>query len=73
MFDSAAAQLGVELTEMLHVGDREHTDIRGAQALGLKAVLFTGTRDADRETTSADALCDHHLDLPKIIDGLAAE
>lgn len=73
MFDSAAAQLDVEFEEMVHIGDREHTDVRGAQALGLKAVLFTGTRDADRETTSADALCDNHLDLPKIIDALAAE
>lgn len=73
MFDSAAAQLGVELEEMLHIGDRDHTDIKGAQALGLKAILFTGARDADRAVTSADALCDHLRDLPAIVDRLAGD
>ena len=71
MFESAARQLGVEVAEMLHVGDRDHNDIKGPQALGMKAVLFTAKRDADRETTSADAICERHADLPGIIDKLA--
>ncbi len=71
MFKSAARQLGVEVAEMVHVGDRDHNDVKGAHALGMRAVLFTATRDADRETTSADAVCDHHADLPGIIDKLA--
>ena len=70
MFKSAARQLGVEVAEMVHVGDRDHNDIKGPQALGMKAVLFTATRDADRETTSADAICERHADLPGIIDKL---
>ncbi len=71
MFKSAARQLGVEVAEMVHVGDREHNDIKGPQALGMKAVLFTATRDADRESTSADAICERFADLPGIIDRLA--
>jgi HAD superfamily hydrolase (TIGR01549 family) len=71
-FDSAARQLGVEVTEMVHVGDRDHNDIKGPQALGMKAVLFTATRDADEATTTADAICRTPAELPAIIDGMRA-
>ena len=71
MFDSAARQMGVELKEMVHIGDRDHNDVKGPQALGMKAVLFTAKRDADKATTSADAVCERHADLPGIINGLA--
>ena len=70
MFEAAAGQLGVELAEMVHVGDRGHNDIEGPQALGMKAVLFTAARDEDRAGTSADAVCGRHQDLPGIIDSL---
>ena len=70
MFHEAAEQLGVELSAMVHIGDRDHNDIKGPQALGMKAVLFTATRDADKETTSADAICNSHADLPAAIDKL---
>ncbi len=71
MFRAAARQLGVEVTEMVHVGDRDHNDVRGPQALGMKAVLFTAVRDADKDGTSADAVCDSHAGLPGAIDALA--
>ena len=71
MFNSAARQLGVEVTDMVHIGDRDHNDIKGAQGLGMKAVLFTAKRGVHRETTSADAICERHADLPAIIDRLA--
>jgi FMN phosphatase YigB (HAD superfamily) len=71
MFEAAAEQLGVEFAEMVHIGDRDHNDVKGPQALGMKAILFTGRRDADRETTSADAICDDHGDLPAAVDALA--
>jgi len=71
MFDSAASQLGTAFNQMVHIGDRDHNDIKGPQALGMKAVLFTAKRDVDRATTSADAICERHADLPAIIDQLA--
>ena len=70
MFLSAAAQLGVELEAMVHIGDRDHNDVKGPQALGMKAVLFTGTRDNDKNNTSADAICTDHADLVGIIERL---
>jgi putative hydrolase of the HAD superfamily len=72
MFASAAEQLGVDISEMVHIGDRDHNDIKGAHTLGMKAVLYTGTRDQDKAITTADAICRHHSELPAIIDRLAA-
>ena len=71
MFNEAAAGLGVEVTEMVHVGDREHNDVRGPHALGMKAILFTATRDRDRAGSAADAVCERAADLPAAVDRLA--
>ena len=72
MFDAAASQLGVAMAEMVHIGDRDHNDVKGPQALGMKAVLFIATRAQDKDRTSADAICARHAELPGVIDGLAA-
>lgn len=71
MFASAAEQLGVQLEDMLHLGDRDHNDIKGPHTLGMKAVLFTATRDRDKHMTTADAICERYADLPAIVDRLA--
>jgi putative hydrolase of the HAD superfamily len=72
IFEAAARQMGVEFAEMVHLGDRDHNDVKGPQALGIKAVLFVATRDADRVKTSADAICENYRDLPATIDRLAS-
>ncbi len=71
MFQSAADQLGVCFAEMVHLGDRDHNDVKGPQSLGMKAILFTASRDQDKATTTADAICERHQDLPAIVDRLA--
>lgn len=71
MFASAAGQLGVAIKQMVHIGDRDHNDIQGPHALGMKAVLFIATRDVDKDRTKADAICRRYADLPGIIDQLA--
>ena len=73
MFESAADQLGVELHEMVHIGDREHNDVKGPQALGMKAILFTAAKDRGKDQTQADAICESAADLPAIIDRLAGQ
>ena len=71
MFEDAARQMGVALPEIVHIGDRDHNDVKDPQKLGMKAILFTATRPADKDKTSADAICDRHADLPAIVDRLA--
>jgi putative hydrolase of the HAD superfamily len=71
IFEAAARQLGVKVAEMVHVGDREHNDIKGPQALGMKAVLFTAKRADDKPGTAADAVCERAGDLPAVVGSLA--
>jgi len=71
MFESAARQMGVSIEEIVHIGDRDHNDVKGPQALGMKAILFTATRAADKAHTTADAICERHADLVGIVDRLA--
>ena len=71
IFERAAMGLGVDVSEMLHVGDREHNDVRGPHALGMKAILFTATRDRDRTGSNADAICERAADLPAAVGRLA--
>ncbi len=71
MFAHVASELGVEIPQMVHIGDRDHNDIKGPQALGMQAVLFTVTRDNDKEITSAEAICDDPATLVDIIQRLA--
>ena len=73
LFASAAQQIGVEIDQLLHIGDRDHNDVKGSQALGMKAILFTATRPADRRHTSADAICDSAAELPGAVNRLIAE
>ncbi|MBC8270112.1 MAG: HAD family hydrolase [Rhodospirillaceae bacterium] len=72
MFDKVASDLGIDVSEIVHIGDRDHNDVKGPHAIGAKAVLFTATRPDDRDITTADAICDSHHHLAAIIDGLAA-
>ncbi len=71
MFETAAQALGVELNQIVHIGDRESNDIKGPHAIGAKGVLFTGSRAEEKEGSTADAICEHHRELPEIIDRLA--
>lgn len=71
MFESAARQMGCEIPELIHIGDRDHNDVKGPQALGMKAILFIAKRAHDKDTTSAEAICDSHADLPAAIDRVA--
>ena len=61
----------MDVKETVRVGDRDHNDIKGSQALGMKAVLFTATRDDDKDMTTADAICENFADLPGVIEELA--
>jgi len=72
MFEHVAGALGVEPAAMAHVGDREHNDVQGAKGVGMKTVLFTQSRDCDREASQADAWCDSFAELPRIIGGLTS-
>ncbi len=71
MFESAAEQLAVDPAHTVHIGDREHNDIQGAHRAGMKAILFTGSRDTDLAGTAADAVFNDYRELPRILEHLS--
>ncbi|NCF89706.1 MAG: HAD-IA family hydrolase [Verrucomicrobiaceae bacterium] len=70
MFTTVLREMKLSPGEVVHIGDRDHNDIKGAQAMGMKAILFTATRDVDATTTSADATCNSYPDLLDTIHNL---
>ena len=69
MFRAALDALGVEPGASLHVGDIERTDVRGALAMGMRAirvdiVRHTGSSDAELVATSLTEVTDYLLRQP---------
>lgn len=54
MFETAARGMGLEPSQILHIGDLELTDIAGAKAIGAKAALFAGDNARHLGATEAD-------------------
>ncbi len=71
VFEQAARGLGVPLSDIVHVGDRESNDIAGPLAMGMKAILYIGVIDRRNSgSTRANTICRHFADLPAIIKEL---
>ena len=70
MFTTVLSEMKLSPNEVVHIGDRDHNDIKGAQAMGMKAILFTATRDVDAANTSADAICNSYPNLLETIRSL---
>lgn len=59
VFDHAVAGLDVAPAELLHIGDLEPTDIKGAQSFGARAALFCGDNTRYTEGSRADFIFRH--------------
>ncbi len=67
VFERAAAELGVALPQIVHVGDRESNDVVGPLGVGMKSILFTGVVNRDSGHTRANAICQEFVQLPDVI------
>jgi len=73
VFDLACEGLGVDRTELAHVGDRPANDIRGPNDYGSFSVLYTGVLDRRQAgDPEASVVVGHMDDLPAAIAGLGA-
>lgn len=70
VFHYIAEQMGCDVTEIIHVGDREHNDIGGPHTVGARGVLFTAVKNRGTDHTQADAVCDSYAKLPAVIDSM---
>jgi HAD superfamily hydrolase (TIGR01549 family) len=69
-FRRTLERLGVRPVEAVHVGDMQRTDVAGAQAAGMSAVLFVGANNRDVAHTTADLIVRHFDELPAALGGL---
>jgi putative hydrolase of the HAD superfamily len=64
-YHAAAQDLGVPVEGIVHVGDRDETDVAGALGVGARAVYFTGA--VDRGPTASPWRCTHLAELPDLV------
>jgi putative hydrolase of the HAD superfamily len=69
VFEKAASDLGVDLSEIVHIGDREEKDVEGPHQVGARAIYTTVVLDRG-PTATADAVCRDYDELESIIDNL---
>ncbi|MCP4749870.1 MAG: HAD family hydrolase [Proteobacteria bacterium] len=72
VFETIADELGVELAEIVHIGDREEKDVDGPHAVGAQAVFTSVVKDRGSADTKAEALCTEYGQLVEIVDKLNA-
>jgi putative hydrolase of the HAD superfamily len=53
-FELASRISETDLVDMIHIGDREEKDIKGARSAGMYSILYAGFRDNDKDITTAD-------------------
>ena len=73
VFEAAAAALGLEPSDLVHVGDREQRDVAGPHAAGARAVLLTVVRSQGSETSMADAICGDYRNLASTIEKMDSQ
>lgn len=71
LFLSTLEQLGVDPWEAAHVGDLPETDLRGARAVGMRAVLFLGVSRRTDGQTLADAVFGRYEELEEVLERLS--
>ncbi len=70
IFKDAAQKLNVDPSGIVHIGDREQKDVKGAHQVGAKAVFCTVVKDRGSASTQAEAICANYVDLPRILEDL---
>jgi putative hydrolase of the HAD superfamily len=70
VFETAAKTLDVQLSEIVHIGDREQKDVEGPYAVGAHSILCTVVKDRGSQNTKADAICSKFQDLPIILEDM---
>ena len=58
------------MDDCIAISERYHNDVKDAQVMAMRAVLFTAKRDVDAAHTPLDGIYASHAELTAAIDGL---
>lgn len=72
VFESVAKAFDIDITSIVHIGDRPHNDIGGPHAVGARGVLLRVVKQRPLDGHEPDATCDDYAELPGILAGLEA-
>ena len=71
VFELTSRSLEAHPSEIVHIGDLEHTDIVGAKKAGYRAIRFSGITPIDEEKgTIADRVTADFTEVPRLIESL---
>lgn len=71
VFERTARSLAAQPSEIVHIGDLEHTDIAGAKNAGFYAIRFTGATPMEEdEPTIADKVTTKFSEVPRLVEAL---
>jgi putative hydrolase of the HAD superfamily len=70
VYHQAAAALGVEPYQLLHIGDLERTDVLGAHQVGARAALFAGDNRRHIDDTRADYVLHNWAEFMELLPEL---
>ena len=70
VFRKAMEKLGLAADEIVHIGDREHNDVRGPRQDGMHCLLCTAAIDRGAANSQADAVFNDYQKLPELIESL---
>lgn len=69
-YAAVAEALSVEPAHIVHVGDRQETDVDGIQRFGGQAVMYTGAIDRHKGDTTAEVTCADYRAFGALIERL---
>jgi putative hydrolase of the HAD superfamily len=67
VFKLTCEKLNIECKRLIHIGDLEHTDVKGIKNVGGISIKFTGSNSSTTADSKADFVIDNYQDLPAII------
>lgn len=73
LFQTPLAELGISPQEAVFVGDSPEADVRGAQAVGMRAVLTHEYRQESVESITPDRIIGRLPEVIEYVDSLRAE
>jgi len=68
VFKLTCHNLHVDCEGLIHIGDLEHTDVRGIKDIGGISIKFTGCNDSATNDSLADYVIDTYTDLIPVIE-----
>jgi len=72
VFQSVADAFGIDLKDIVHIGDRPHNDIGGPHSVGARGLLLTVVKNRPLDGHVPDAVCDDYAKLPSILAEMEA-